>query len=341
MKMCEALAAEGHHVTLIGVQGERDLNPYSYYGTKNNFAVDLMTLPSLPLIGRLYPLYGYLKGTKIEADLYYTRSIKIAGYIERARRNFRLELHSPYTNTQEKRILMRCLNSPVCERIIVITQALKTYLQKELEITDSVAKKIIVVPDAASPTETKPPESDPDTVTQIGYVGQLHSGKGAEIVIQLAHRLPQKTFHIVGGLDTQVEALAAHAPKNVRFYGQLPYRDAEKVRLICDVLLAPYQEKVATYGNSHDNIAQWMSPLKLFEYMAARKAIICSDLPVLREVMQDEVNCLLVAHDTIDAWVAAIERLENSTLRRKLANAAYHDFLHDYTWTARAKKILE
>jgi len=340
MKMCETLAAAGHTVTLIAIRGDKDLNPFTYYGTKANFAINSMTLPPLPLIGRLYPFYGYLKGSKIKADIYYTRNIEIAGYLRRAGKNFRLELHSPFTNTQEKKILTRCLNSPSCEKIIVITHALKKFLSEEMGIQEADTRKIVVVPDAASPTATEPAVSKTGKTSEIGYVGQLHAGKGAEVVIALAKRLPEKQFHIVGGTEAQIKSLSAHAPENVRFHGQLPYRDAEKIRLACDILLAPYQEKVATYGNSHDNIAQWMSPLKLFEYMAARKAIVCSDVQVLREVMRDGVNCLLVPHDTIDAWVEAVNRLEDSSLREKLANAAYSNFIHDYTWAARAKKVL-
>ena len=36
------------------------------------------------------------------------------------------------------------------------------------------------------------------------------------------------------------------------------------------------------------------SPLKLFEYMAAGRAIVASDLPAIREVLRDGENALLV-----------------------------------------------
>jgi glycosyltransferase involved in cell wall biosynthesis len=47
----------------------------------------------------------------------------------------------------------------------------------------------------------------------------------------------------------------------------------------------PYKSKVA--GNSGGDIAQVTSPMKLFEYLACGRAILTSDLPVLREVLSE------------------------------------------------------
>ncbi len=55
-----------------------------------------------------------------------------------------------------------------------------------------------------------------------------------------------------------------------------------------------------------------MSPLKLFEYMAHGLPIVSSDLPALREVLENESNALLCDPDDIVAWVSAIERLRSS-----------------------------
>ena len=51
------------------------------------------------------------------------------------------------------------------------------------------------------------------------------------------------------------------------------------------------------------------SPLKLFEYMAAGRPIVASDLPSIREVLRDGVNALLVPPGDPVAMAAAIARL--------------------------------
>lgn len=75
--------------------------------------------------------------------------------------------------------------------------------------------------------------------------------------------------------------------------------------------------------------------------MAAGKAIICSDLPALREVLTDKHNALLCRPDDINAWEHALIRLfDDAVLRGSLGKNAYQDFLQNHTWKARTKKVL-
>ena len=59
----------------------------------------------------------------------------------------------------------------------------------------------------------------------------------------------------------------------------------------CDILIAPYAAQVSHAGGG--DIGRWMSPLKLFEYMAAERPVVTADLPVLREVVRDGETALL------------------------------------------------
>ena len=84
-----------------------------------------------------------------------------------------------------------------------------------------------------------------------------------------------------------------------------------------------------------------MSPLKVFSYMAAGKPILCSDLPVLREVIEDGRNGILVPPDDPDAWAIALQRLlGDPALREKLGSTARADFLAHHTWSQRAVRVL-
>ena len=85
-----------------------------------------------------------------------------------------------------------------------------------------------------------------------------------------------------------------------------------------DILLAPLQKHVSIHSG-HSNIAEWTSPLKIFEYMATNKPIIASNLPVLKEILKHEYNCLLCSPDDITDWIKAINRLKNNkTLSKEL-----------------------
>jgi glycosyltransferase involved in cell wall biosynthesis len=83
-----------------------------------------------------------------------------------------------------------------------------------------------------------------------------------------------------------------------------------------------------------------MSPLKIFEYMAAGRAIICSDLPVLREVLTDGETARLCHPERLDEWRRAVEELrESPELRRELGKAAQRVLIERYTWTGRGSRI--
>ena len=198
---------------------------------------------------------------------------------------------------------------PSFRGLIVITHALKTFYQDRFpELTD----RIHVVPDAADPPlrDGPPFQLAPLADFRVGYAGHLYAGKGAEIIVQLAERLPKIGFHVLGGYDKDVAHWEAKARGlgNIEFYGFRPQGEVSAFLQQLDVVVAPYLRQVDTFGGGND-IAAWMSPLKLFEYMAHGLPIVSSDLPALREVLENESNALLCDPDDIGAWVSAIERL--------------------------------
>jgi glycosyltransferase involved in cell wall biosynthesis len=111
----------------------------------------------------------------------------------------------------------------------------------------------------------------------------------------------------------------------------------ERYRKAMDVLLVPYQKSVLIQGRL--DTAQWMSPLKVFEYMASRRPMVISDLPVLREVV-NERNAIIVPPDDMDQWRQALVRLRDPALRQRVADAAYADFVAHHTWHQRAQSVL-
>ena len=104
-------------------------------------------------------------------------------------------------------------------------------------------------------------------------------------------------------------------------------------------LLAPYEKKVSIFGNSKSDTSKFMSPLKIFEYMSHKKPIIASDLPVIREVLNDK-NSILVEPDNIDLWIKSLKKLRVSKNRELIASKALIDF-RNYTWNNRANLVIK
>jgi glycosyltransferase involved in cell wall biosynthesis len=84
---------------------------------------------------------------------------------------------------------------------------------------------------------------------------------------------------------------------------------------------------------------RFTSPLKLFEYMAAGRPIVASDLPAITEVLRHEKNALLVAPGDPAALAAAVRRLLNDrALADRLAQAALVD-AGEYSWDRRGERL--
>lgn len=176
----------------------------------------------------------------------------------------------------------------------------------------------------------------------VGYIGHLYQGRGVALLIEMARRCSWLRLHIVGGEPDDVSYWrgVCEGMDNVQLYGYVNPVETARYRDTCDVLAAPYQEVVKVAGNRIDT-ARWMSPLKIFEYMASRRAIVCSDLPALREVLTHGETALLCAPDDIDQWCRAMQTLyEDAGLRRKLAENAYREYQAKYTWEQRAARML-
>ena len=72
--------------------------------------------------------------------------------------------------------------------------------------------------------------------------------------------------------------------------------------------------------------------------MSHKKPIIVSDLPVIREIL-NEKNSILVEADNIDLWIKAIEKLKDKKIRDSISNQALIDF-SNYIWKKRALLVI-
>jgi glycosyltransferase involved in cell wall biosynthesis len=158
----------------------------------------------------------------------------------------------------------------------------------------------------------------------------------------MAARLPEMGFLLAGGEPNDIERLH-HSVKtmglqNVSVHGFIPNAALPRYHAACDAFLMPYQRRVA--ASSGGDIARYLSPMKLFEYMACGRPILSSDLPVFGEVLSPE-NAILLPPDNVDAWVNTLLSLRLDPQRcASLGEQARRDASR-YTWEARARKILE
>jgi glycosyltransferase involved in cell wall biosynthesis len=343
MRMCEALGKNGHEVILVGKQYNSSPTEdiYGSYGVERAFELSLIPCRRIKGVGLfvLPKLYLRLRQYDPKEVLIYARDIYGASMAIRMGFRVIYEAHGLPYNRLIRHLETRLLAHRSLLRLVVISEALKDLYMSRFDVAD----RVVVCHDAAcmpsrSSNGDLPWPACRDTL-QIGYTGHLHQGRGIEIIVECARRLPQYDFHVIGGDDKDILHWRQMASANLCFHGFVEPGLISSVCRHCDVLLMPYQTNLAL-PYTQANTSAWMSPMKLFEYMASRKAIIASDLPVLREVLDDRMAVLVSPGET-DQWAEAIKRCEDGQFRDNLAQNAYEAFLKDYRWEKRAKKVLE
>lgn len=353
MKMCQAFRQEEYDIRLVApIQAGRKADAVEYiqkqYGLSTVFS--LTTIPAWAEgRGIRYDIQAIKNAKKGEAALVYTRSLRCAVLAALFGLRVVVEMHDVPGGRWGPRYMRFILSSRRTAAIVVITEALR----KELAVRfgDLRTCPVIVAPDGVDldrfTSQILPSDArrslglDPVGFT-AGYAGSLYAGRGVELVLNLARRFPEGRFLIIGGPTDRAKELERGSRdlklNNVLFPGFIPNAEIPSFLAACDVLLMPYQKSVSVSGGG--DTANWMSPMKMFEYLASGRLILSSDLPVLREVLNDG-NAVLCPPGDVDAWEGALRKAEaDSAWRSRLGQRAREDAKR-YDWRERVKRIMK
>jgi glycosyltransferase involved in cell wall biosynthesis len=351
LKMCEAMSALGHKVTLYHCTppGADPEATFACYGIRHRFGLE--HLASRPGIWRhLFGLQAALRVRRRRSgrDLVFSRFLPAGAWAALAGVPTIQELHVPADTASGSLYLRLLLGGRGFRKLVVITRALEDEIQRM--VPQRQWADILVEADgvnleeyAAAATLPVPADIAPFTAQRplAGYVGSLYPGKGAEMILPIASRLPAVRFLVVGGPEEIAAEYRRRSIKqgltNITWLGQRDNAEVPRYLLACDVLLLPNQQKVLVLGRQ--DIGRWTSPLKMFEYMAAGKVIVASNLPVLTEVLSAD-NAVLCAPDDPVQWAEAIGRIVAAPESyHPLAERARRDVeLHD--WQHRAARCI-
>jgi glycosyltransferase involved in cell wall biosynthesis len=364
MATCHALAARGHRVKLIARPDPSSppRDPFAFY--------DLPPLPELQIetiAGGAnvrarrahFLLSAARRALTVRPDIVYTRDLGVAAFLLKlpsARRPpVVYESHGvSFVVSQE---MPQLLGNPalapsrqkvqrlhrrerrvwrLADAYVTITHA----LADELTAHFGDRPRLFVVPDGArvAPAAREPVRVEkPSTPTAV-YAGHLYPWKGVDLFVRALQLAPSMSGLIIGGhaQEPDFDRVAALVRElgisdRVLMIGAVPPGEVARRLSAATMLVLP---------NVRSAISErYTSPLKLFEYLAAGRPIVASDLPAIREVLTADDTAVLVPPDDPQAWANAMTLVAaDAALAERLARAAA-ELAPRYSWDRRAERL--
>lgn len=348
MKMAQALAAAGHTVRVFapGVDPHLAWADFAaHYGLQHPF--ELEWLPSWPALRRYdFALRAQARAHAWGADLLYSRSPQAATWAAVRGLPSIFELHDIPMGVMGPWLLRRFLAAPGARRLVANTQYLADRLAADY-VLPARPGFLLVAPNGVDleryaslpePAQARKQLDLPDRFT-VGYTGHLYPGRGLETILDLARLLPEMNFLLVGGRPADVDSARAKAASlpNVTLTGFVANARLPLYQAAADVLIMPYGRQVA--GSSGGDIAPFLNPMKMFEYLASARPVVSSDLPILREILNEQ-NAVIVSAQDAAAWAAALRQLAADPSQRFALAAAARRTAEQHSWKQRAERLL-
>lgn len=349
MKICNAYRELGHEVVLI-VPGEKKAGweeLSKIFGISKEFSIRYIKTFKFLRRYDFFIISGFILLFK-SFHLVHTWLPQVALIAGLLRTPYMMELHGLPTGNLGPWFHKKLFFSNHKKRFLVITNALKLLYENKFQFTFT-PMDIVIAPNGV----TLEPYYDNKKViglrSKLGldnhftavYTGHLYQGRGMKLLIELAKSLPDVQFLWVGGRVDDVNYWKDQSEKlelrNLTLTGFVNNEEIPAYQILGDVLLMPYENIIA--GSSGGNSVDFCSPMKMFEYMAAGKPIISSDLPIIHEIL-NEKNAIFCSFDDVNQWVKAIEKLKaNSEFGQNIGDKAKKD-VEQYTWIERTKNSL-
>ena len=354
MKVCQALSKMGYSISLIVPRADNVIDDSqlsweslaAHYGLSAQFEVIALKRSWGKLARRFFPWRAVWKALRIKSDVIYAWLSQSAAGGLLARRPVFLEMHDLPTGRFGGFWYRLFLRLPGRKRMLPITQALADALQQKFS-PPLQKDQIVISPngvdlerfdDTLDPPTARHELGLPDKMT-VACTGHLYSGRGAELFLELAVDLPQYHFLWVGGRPNDVERwrnkLRESGLGNVTFAGFISNKILPRYQAAAEILLMPYRKDMG--ASSGQNPDKYFNPMKMFDYMAAGRPIITSNLPVIREIL-DEEKAVFCPPQDVAAWSKAITQLMKDSEKREILGQRAREEAAQYTWIERAKK---
>lgn len=230
-----------------------------------------------------------------------------------------------------------------CRASLVVT--VSPHLARRVVEAGADPQKVLVLPNAVSAATLDRAETGPalrqklgiaSTDIVIGFVGWFVPWHRLDLLLEAAARLAALGHSVrlllvgAGPLESELQALAERHgfAASMIWAGAVPHDSVAEYVGAFDIAVVP-----------HCN--DYRSPIKLFEYMAARRAVVAPSVEPIATVVDAECAALFTPGD-VDSLFQSLERLVQSPqLRTEFGQRGWELVRSRHTWEHNARRVLD
>lgn len=341
-KMVAAFAENGIDTTLLVPSANKNTDDvYTYYNVPRNFKVQTLSAPRVVNYGPIgftlstilfFISFLFLK--RSTDTVVFVRDVYLALLLALFSIPFVIEIHQDFYNRFSAYILKKAL------LVIFITKGVKDkFISHGIQEVDNM----VVLPDAVGEerfnlSQNKNMHREKAGLPQDGrivlYSGHLYPWKGVDTLAETISKIPDDVLLVfVGGTPEDVARFRKQYGDNprIKILGHKPYAEMAHYKQSADILVIPNSAKF-------DISKTYTSPLKLFSAMASEIPIIVSDLPSIREVVDESMVLFFTPDDSDDLAKKITFLFKNPEVAKQLTQNAVTE-ARKHTWKSRAATI--
>lgn len=360
MKMAQGFVQCGHDVEVVTLMSLPNIlnrvrlgSIQDHYGVSKKIKLKFISPGSLDFFRKTIGAKGFNKKAvnyfkSVKPDFVYCRSFKsVVECIEKEIPCI-LETHTTNYETEDFLKICKLSDSKFFFGIVTINDQLKhAYNMKGV-----TTEKILVAEDGVDHDQFKINDDKAYWRQELNinsgrkivvYAGSLYREKGIEVLLKsmkLLNKFKDIELLICGGTQTQIDEWTGYVEKNeilnVTFRGFIPNSDLPGYLKSSDVLAMPFDLNL-NYKVMDINTT---SPMKLFEYMAAKRPIVSSNICTISKVLENGTDALLSEPgDHISFSESILELINNNDLAQKISENSYKKSF-EFSWKGRCTKII-
>ena len=238
--------------------------------------------------------------------------------------------------------------------IVAVTHNLRELI---LEAAQVPPDKVVVIPNAVEPDRFDPAAHAPKRLFEaftIGFVGALYAWQAIDLLLEVLQQLKHEGLTValvVVGDGQMLEQWRDYARRlgladRVRFVGRVPWDEIPGYIAGFDLCFSGHKitkaHPLTESPLNGERSKVYMSPLKLYEYMAMAKPVLASDFEdTARVLIEDETGFLFSPENQADLK-RAVRKVWNARERlHQVGAAARAEVLAKHSWQQRIKDLLQ